>query len=109
MLPKSQHRSLVGFDDGLKSVKYYNEETQKVLTLQNFRFLSQSQSQSPLEEIEVDPDALREGELGVAMPTIEIQGLKGSMCESNTHELDAKSEGGQDEGTLQREPNLKRK
>jgi len=109
MLPKLQRWSLVGFDDGLKLVKYYNAETWKVLTSQNFHFLSQSQSQSPLEEIKVDPNALREGELGVAMPTVRIQGLKGSVHESNTHEPDAESEGGQDEGTLQREPNLKRK
>ena len=32
MLPKLQCRSLVGFDDGSKSVMYYNPETQKVLT-----------------------------------------------------------------------------
>ena len=32
MLPKSHRRSLVGFDDGSKSVKYYNAETRKVLT-----------------------------------------------------------------------------
>jgi hypothetical protein len=32
MLPKSQRKSLVGFDDGSKSVLYYNPETRKVLT-----------------------------------------------------------------------------
>jgi len=32
MLPKLQHRSFVGFDDGLKSVKYYSTEMRKILT-----------------------------------------------------------------------------
>ena len=32
MLPKSKRRIYVGYDDGSKSVKYYNAETRKVLT-----------------------------------------------------------------------------
>jgi len=32
MLPKSQCHSLVGFNDGSKSVMYYNPKMQKVLT-----------------------------------------------------------------------------
>ena len=80
---------------------------QKVFTLQNFHFLSQPKSQSPLEEIKVNLNALHEGELGVIMPTVRIQGLKGSMRESDACELNTESKGRQDEGTLQREPNLK--
>ena len=32
MLPKSQKRANVGFDDRSKSIKYYNSETRKILT-----------------------------------------------------------------------------
>jgi hypothetical protein len=32
MLPKSKQHIFVGFDDGSKSVKYYNAKTCKVLT-----------------------------------------------------------------------------
>ncbi len=109
MLPKSHRRSLVGFDDGSKSVKYYNAEMRKVLTSRNFRFLSQSQTPSPPEQIEVNPDALREGELGVVTPIVGTQGLKGSVHESDVREPNAESEGGQDKGTLKKKPNLKRK
>jgi hypothetical protein len=32
MLPKSKWCAYIGYDDGSKSVKYYNAETQKILT-----------------------------------------------------------------------------
>ena len=63
MLPKSQKRAYVGFDDGSKSVKYYNPETRKILTSRNYRFLSISEK-SPPEEIVVAPDLPHEGEMG---------------------------------------------
>ena len=33
---------LVGYDNGLKSVLYYNAETRKILTFRNFHFLEPS-------------------------------------------------------------------
>ena len=62
MLPKSQRRVYVGFDDGSKSVRYYNAETRKVLTSRNYRFLS-IENKSPPEEIVVAPDKPHEGEM----------------------------------------------
>ena len=62
MLPKSKRRVYIGFDEGSKSVQYYNAETRKVLTSRNFRFLSLAEKDTPAEEIEVLPDAPREGE-----------------------------------------------
>lgn len=39
MLSKSLMKSLVGFDDGSHAVKYYSEDTWKILTSRNYRFL----------------------------------------------------------------------
>jgi hypothetical protein len=39
MEPKSKCRALVGYEDGSKSVLYYNVETRKILTSRNFHFL----------------------------------------------------------------------
>jgi hypothetical protein len=36
MLPKSKQQIYVGFNDGVKAVKYYNAETCKILTSRNF-------------------------------------------------------------------------
>jgi hypothetical protein len=82
MLPKSQRRSLVGFDDGSKSVLYYNPETRKVLTSRNYRFLNPPKSLSPPEEIEIHPDTLREGELGIGTQNAMTQGNRGSAREN---------------------------
>ena len=63
MEPKSKERIFVGYDDGSKSVMYYNKETRRVLTSRNFRFLSLHDSETPPE-----PDAMTpmpgEGEYG---------------------------------------------
>jgi len=61
ILPKSQRRAYVGYDEGSKSVKYYNAATRNILILRNFRFLSWTEP-SPLEEIEIEPDAPLQGE-----------------------------------------------
>jgi hypothetical protein len=66
MLLKSKKRAYVGYEDGSKSIKYYNAETRKILTSRNFCFLSNT-IQSPPEEIEVAPDSQHEGELGESM------------------------------------------
>ena len=42
MLPKSQRRTYVDFDKESKSLEYYNADTRSILTLRNFRFLSQA-------------------------------------------------------------------
>ena len=62
MLAKSKRRAYVGFDDGSKSVLYYNAETRRVLTSRNYRFLSIT-DKTPPEEIVVAPDIPHEGEM----------------------------------------------
>ena len=62
ILPKSKRRAYVGYDDGSKSVLYYNAETRNILTSRNFRFLTLNEKETPPEEIEVQPDLLCEGE-----------------------------------------------
>ena len=54
MLLKSQCRAFVGYEEGLKSVKYYNTATKNVLVLCNYRFLVPSMSSLP-EELAIDP------------------------------------------------------
>jgi hypothetical protein len=61
MLPKSQRRAYVGFNEGSKSVKYYNATTRNILTSRNFQFLTPVES-APPEEIAIEPDAPLEGE-----------------------------------------------
>jgi len=71
MESKSRRRVFVGYDDGSKSVKYYNAETCKILTSQNFRFLSLTNDETPPEPIAITPDsAPGEGESeGSMQPT----------------------------------------
>ena len=53
MLPKSQRRAYVGFDDGPKAVKYYNAATRNILLSRNFRVLVPAEP-SPPEELAID-------------------------------------------------------
>jgi hypothetical protein len=46
METKSRQCIFMGYDDGSKSIKYYNAETCKILTSQNFCFLSLTHDQS---------------------------------------------------------------
>ena len=62
MEPKSRRRMFVGFDDGSKSIKYYNAETRRVLTSRNFRFLSLTSDEPPPEPIGIAPSLPGEGE-----------------------------------------------
>ena len=62
MESKSRRRVFVGYDDGSKSVKYYNAETRKILTSRNFCFLSLTNDETPPEPIAITPDAPGEGE-----------------------------------------------
>src|ERR1700678_1646267 len=72
METKSRRRIFVGYDDGSKSIKYYNAETRKVLTSRNIRFLSLTDSEPPPEPMVILPDGPREGEPGSStLPTSE--------------------------------------
>ena len=62
MESKSRRRVFVGYDDGSKSVKYYNAETCKILTSWNYHFLSLTDDETPPEPIAITPDAPGEGE-----------------------------------------------
>jgi hypothetical protein len=63
MEPRSKRRALVGYNDGSKSVLYYNAETRKVLTSRNYHFLDPSDSILQPEQLLVTPDdAACEGE-----------------------------------------------
>ena len=63
ILPKSQRHAYVRFDDGSNTVKFYNAEMQKILTLRNFHFLMPAAHTPPPEEIVIEPDPPCEGEL----------------------------------------------
>ena len=39
ILPKAVERTLVGFDDGARAVKYYSKETRKILTSRNYQYV----------------------------------------------------------------------
>ena len=70
METKSRQRIFVGYDDGSKSVKYYNAEMRKFLTSRNIRFLALTDTKTTLEPMVLLPDALCEGEPGSStLPT----------------------------------------
>ena len=54
MLPKSERRVYVGYNEGNKSVKYYVLATRNILVSRNFHFLSPAEP-SPMEDIIVKP------------------------------------------------------
>jgi hypothetical protein len=56
MLQKSLRRAYVGFNEGSKSIKYYNATMRTILTLRNFCFLSSAEP-SPPEELGIDLNA----------------------------------------------------
>jgi hypothetical protein len=66
--PRSKQQIFVGYDDGSKSVKYFNPETRKVLTSRNYKFLTNLPKQSGTLDsvdtiaIELPPAVPREGE-----------------------------------------------
>lgn len=62
METKSRRRVFVGYDDGSKSIKYYNAESRKVLISRNIRFLSLTDDITPPEPMVLLPDAPDEGE-----------------------------------------------
>ena len=54
MLPKLQKQVLVGYDDSLKSVKFYNAPSKTILTLQNYKMLILT-TPALLEEVGIEP------------------------------------------------------
>ena len=63
MEPCSKCCTLVGYDDGSKSVLYYSAETHKVLTSRNYHFLNPSDSNLKPEQLLITPDdAMCKGE-----------------------------------------------
>jgi hypothetical protein len=65
LLPKSKQQIFVGYDDGSKSIKYYNPETRRVLTSRNYQFLTNLPRQPGTPEsivVELPPAVPREGE-----------------------------------------------
>ena len=62
ILPKSKRHAYVGFEDGPQAIKYYNPENRKVLTSQNYHFLTLPKENPLPDVIEVAPDTQREGE-----------------------------------------------
>jgi hypothetical protein len=98
ILPKSKRYAFVGYKDGSKSVQYYNSEMRKILTSQNFHFLTLTENNPPPEQIVVAPDLLLEGEMkGSAWLTgptknlkqNESNSLKRKRDESDDEEIDA--------------------
>ena len=63
--PKSLQRIFIGFNDGNKTIKYFNSESWKILTLRCYHFLTLSDQSLPLDngiKIEIVPDVLCKGE-----------------------------------------------
>ena len=54
MLLKSEHQVYIRYDEGLKSIKYYNLATRNIPVSRNFRFLSPPEP-TPPEEIVIKP------------------------------------------------------
>jgi hypothetical protein len=72
MEPKLKQQIFMGYDNGSKSIKYYNMETHKILTSQNYCFLSPTKDNIPPEHILVTSNAPQEGEHGGRMlPTLD--------------------------------------
>ena len=86
MEPKSKRRALVGYEDGSKSVLYYNVETRKILTSRNFHFLEPA-IPSP-EHLLITPD--NEGESGDA--TDIVTGTPGKPSGSSLNPLKHRAE-----------------
>jgi len=61
ILPKSKWCAYLSYNDANKSVLYYNAETRKILTLQNYVFLTAKPAE-PTEEIIITETLTREGE-----------------------------------------------
>ena len=63
LLPKSKRCTYVGYEYGLKAIKYYTAETRKVLTSCNYRFISPSDMEPSPDTIVVTTNEQRKGEI----------------------------------------------
>ena len=61
MLPKSQRMAYVGFNDGSKSVIYYQVKTKKLLTSRNFQMLNATPKESTLEPVYIENNMPKRG------------------------------------------------
>jgi hypothetical protein len=77
MESKSRWRVFVGYNNESKSIKYYNVETCKILTSQNFCFLSLTSNDTPPEPMVIIPDVPGEGDFKGSM-----QLKSGNNCNS---------------------------
>ena len=72
MLPKSQRRIYVGYDEGSHSVKYYNPTTRNIQLSRNYHFLNLTDP-CPTHDVVITPpppvpnSPSHEGELGIGM------------------------------------------
>src|SRR6266545_2290393 len=79
LLPRSKQQIFVGYDDGSKSIKYYNPDTRKVLTSRNYKFLTYLPNQLGTPEpiqVNLSPAVPCEGEHDQLQPTLQ----PGSQC-----------------------------
>ena len=78
MLPKSNKRLLVGYNDGARAVKYYHRETRKILTSRNYQFVKNNHKLPPVPdqgsriEIERDNEPIKSTE-GVPGPSVKSE------------------------------------
>src|ERR1700678_1371910 len=86
MEPKSRRRIFVGYDEGSKSIKYYNAQTHKVLTSRNIRFLTLTNKETPPEQIGIIPNAPHEGELEEG--TLPTSGNNGDSLKRKRDEME---------------------
>jgi hypothetical protein len=62
---KSKQQIFVGYDDGSKSIKYYNSDTRRVLTSRNYQFLTNLPKEPGTPEpiqVDLSPAVPHEGE-----------------------------------------------
>jgi hypothetical protein len=66
MLPKLQRCAYIGYDDGTHTVKYYNAESQMILTSQNFGIAQSATPEPPEQLMLIPPMCEGESSMGVA-------------------------------------------
>ena len=88
METKSRRRIFVGYEDGSKSIQYYNAETRKVLTSRNIRFLNLTDTKTPPVPMTITSDGPREGE-----PASSTQPTTGNKKDSLKRKRDKNDEG----------------
>ena len=83
--PRSKQQIFMGYDDGSKSILYFNPATRKVLTSRNFQFLTHLPEQPGTPEpihVDLSPAVPREGEYDGVQSTLQ----PGSQHNNEKHE-----------------------